>query len=362
MQNKDSIVLSIYLFLASVYYLFSDAVRLLIFGSVLLLSVYMSVRVKGKVPILKTPVRLYVLAFVFFTFTLFAQVYNRTLTPFAIYYLTSPLVAYFVFAKRFNVKIITLPLYLFSTYVLFFFLQHRNLIGVMSAVSENYVSVVLIMNLAVIYIVRYRQKQKLVILPALIGLFLSILAIGRSGIIVSLFILLLVLWMRWRKLTPNRKIFSLLVVLVPIVSIAIINWDFIVAIFYQVEVFEKFSKSGVSSPSRDIIKRAYLSNINSITLFTGYNYIDNYWFQHYGFNPHNSYIRLHYLSGAVFFIIIPLIIVGLFKLVRRNIFFAGLLIAILIRSWTDSVLFLTLFDFVPLLLLMFGFFKGKTCD
>lgn len=359
---KNSIVLMSYLSLASVYYLFGDVVRLLIFVLALLLSLYMGTGVTNNKITFKIPNRVFWIMLTIFTISVAVQLINLTLTPFVIYYLSTPLVAYFIYRKEFNSKLISIPFYGFSLYSAIYFLMHRSLLGIMGEVSENYVSVVLIMNIAIIYLIKIRQKEKLSIFPAALALFIAILAIGRSGIITTLFILLLVLWVRWRNQRVTKQILYAALILIPMISVVILKWELIETTFYQMEVFEKFTKDGVSSPSRDIIKRAYLSNIDAVTFFTGYDYRENHWFQHYGLNPHNSYIKLHHYSGVAFFIVLPLIFIGLAKLVRKNIFFSGLLVAILLRSWTDSVLFLTLFDFVPIVLLLIAFYdrKGST--
>jgi hypothetical protein len=357
---KNSIILAFYLLVASVYYLFNDAVRILIFGVSFGISLYMGVKSKNGFPFIKVPKTFYLVAVGIFGYTVLVQLINNTLTPFVVYYLSSPLIAYFIYTNHFNTKILTLPFYAFASYILSYFFLHRNLFGVLNNVSENYLSIILIMNLITIYVVKFRQKEVISILPAFIGFFLSILAVGRSGIITTLFVLLLVLWFNWKGLPRFKKIFSIAIFLAPLILLVFLKWDLINTIFNNMEVFEKFSNSGVASPSRDIIKRAYFSNINSVTFFTGYNYAENYWFQHYGLNPHNSYIRLHYFSGFAFFIIMPILFISLIKLIKKNLFFSGLLLAVLLRSYTDSVLFLTLFDYVPVLLIMTAFLNNKT--
>lgn len=355
---KNSIILAFYLFLASTYYLFSDSLKILIFGASCLISIYMCVVKNNRgFPFFKIPKKFYFFTVGIFAYSLLVQIINNTLTPFVIYYLTSPLIAYFIYTNLFNTKIIALPFYIFSGYLLLYFFLNRSLTGVLINVSENYVSIILIMNIVTIYIVKFRQKEKIPLLPAFLGFFISILAIGRSGIITTLLILLLVIWFNWKTLSRFKKNFYILIVLLPLIVLVTLNWDLINLIFNNMSVFEKFSNRGIDSPSRDIIKRTYLANINVTTFFTGYNYTNNYWFQHYGLNPHNSYIRLHYFSGFAFFIIMPILLISIFKLAKKHLFLGGLLLVVLLRSYTDSVLFLTLFDYVLVLLIMIAFFN-----
>ncbi len=355
MKVHNSVILSFYMFIASIYYMFNDTVRIVFFGISLGISLYMSVKVENSNSVLKVPVRLFRLFICIFIFTLFVQVINDTFTPLILYYLSSPLVAYFVYKNKFNTKILQVPFYVFSSYILIYFYFRRNLTGVLNLVSENYISIIIIMNISTIYIIKYIQKEKMPILPVIIGLFLSILAKGRSGIITVLFLLMLVVWLKWKEQGVLRKIVTFLMFFIPVIVVVRLKWSMLLNAFEKMQFFEKFSKSGVDSPSRNIIKEAYLSNINNITFFTGYNYENNYWFQYYGLNPHNSFIRLHYFSGFAFFIIIFLLLISFFNLIKKNLFFAGLLITILLRSWTDSVIFLTLFDYVLILLTIVAF-------
>ncbi|CAA0151008.1 conserved membrane protein. Putative O-antigen biosynthesis protein [Tenacibaculum maritimum] len=360
---KRSILLSIYLFLASIYYLFTASVRYVIFAFLLLVVLYIGLRIRNKKVFLKIHKKFFLGMSCIFGYTLVVQLINGTLTPFTIYYLTSPILGYFIFSNRFNTRYVSFPFYIFCFYLLTYFILHKNLIGVLNGtVSENYVSIILIMNIATIYVIKYKQKEVIPILPALLAVFFSILAIGRSGILTTLLIFLLVLWLRIRYQKRLVKMGLFITFIVPIIAFAIANWDSIKIVFENIEVFSKFSKDGVSSPSRGIIQRAYLSNIDIITFFTGYNYEDNYWFQHYGLNPHNSYIRLHYFSGLAFFVIIPIVITSLIKLIREEIFLSGIFFSILVRSYTDSVLFLTLFDFVPVLFIMVALLSNNNIE
>lgn len=359
MKMRNSILLMSYLSLSSIYYLFGDGVRYLIFFVVLILSLYIGIGVKGDKIFFKVPANMFWIMSVIFAVSVFVQIVNSNLTPFVIFYLSTPLVSYFIFRKRFNSKILSIPYYCFSMYVLVYFLMHHNLLGVMGMVSENYVSVVLIMNIAVIYTVKFQQEENITVFPAVLALFISILAIGRAGILITLTILLLVLWLRWKDQNLSKKVLYAFLFLLPFILSIILKWGFIVDTFNQIEVFEKFTKSGVDSPARDIIKRTYLSNMDWRTLLTGYDYRENFWFQHYGLNPHNSFIKLHHYSGVAFFIIMPILIVGLIRLIKKNILLAGLLFVVLLRSWTDSILFLSLFDIVPIVLLLHAFYDKK---
>src|SRR5690606_31786408 len=105
------------------------------------------------------------------------------------------------------------------------------------------------------------------------------------------------------------------------------------------------TERGIDSPSRDILKREYFENLDLKNILLGFNYQNNTWFIHYGLNPHNSFIRLHYYFGILFFPIVGVLLVSLYKLLKIDFMLFICLSVILLRSYTDSVLFLLLYDF-----------------
>src|SRR5690606_6609913 len=120
----------------------------------------------------------------------------------------------------------------------------------------------------------------------------------------------------------------------------------------------RFMEKGVDSPARDILKDEYLNQMKDMSnLLLGYNYHEStYYFKEMGYNPHNSYIRLHHYFGFLFFLIIPVLLFALYKLFKKSFILFICLLVILVRSYTDTVIFLTLYDFVVLALVYIAFF------
>lgn len=287
------------------------------------------------------------------------EILNGIFSPFLLYILAAPSLAYFILNSRFNLKILSLPIYIISAVFFLYFLFNQTLIGVFPNISTNYVSVVMIMNVVLLNALEKRQGQKVTIHYSILALFFSVLALGRAGMICSFLLLLNAIWINWRFFSKTKKIAFWFVLIAPALAIVTIQWEEIIPLLTQVEFFEKFVTRGIDSPARDILQREYWEHMNIINLFTGYNFEHNQWFIHYGLNPHNSYIRLHYYLGALFFIIVPIIIWAGVKLLKENKFIFVLFFAILLRAWTDIALFLTLYDFVLVLLVLIAFKKRQ---
>lgn len=117
-------------------------------------------------------------------------------------------------------------------------------------------------------------------------------------------------------------------------------------IFERMDMLEKFNERGLKSPSRGILIEEYLNHMNLETIVTGYNFDGNHWFQHYGNNPHNSYIQLHHELGFVSIFIFIYFIYNLFLSIRLNKLIFVMMLALLLRGLTDIFLFYGLFSFL----------------
>ncbi|WP_396596531.1 hypothetical protein [Dokdonia sp. R86516] len=300
-----------------------------------------------------------IIYFFFLATTILIQTVNGTLSVFILMLIAGPSLAYFVYNNKFSTRIIKIPILIFGFYFMAFYVLKGTLEGAFLQMSVNYVSVVMIMNTVLIGYVESNQKVKLSLWPSLIGLFLALIAQGRAGIIITFLLVINVLFVRWRLLTTSTKIISGFALFALLALFIISQLDTIILIFENFTLLERFTERGIDSPSRDILKNEYLAHMNTKNLILGYNYTDNPWFKHYGGNPHNSYIRLHHFFGALFFVIIPLLIVALFKILKRSYFLFLLFFAVLLRAYTDTVLFLTLYDFIIILFVMWAYGKAQ---
>lgn len=359
--DANTILLMVYMLCALLYYFFDSVIRYSLFGAVSLIALYafFSRTPTQAINRLITKSNFVVISVVTTIFVGIIEIYNKTTSPFILYIITAPLFAYFVVTNRFNSKYITLQIY----FILFLFFTYyalsRNFDGLFSGISANYISVVLIMNISILQLIQSRQKESLSLIIPFLSLILTVFATGRSGILILTAIFINTLLYEWRGMGKKKRITIALTMIILPMLLVIANWDAIVEIFNTASVFEKFQKDGLVSYSRNIITNEYLDNINWETAIFGYNFSDNYWFIHYGQNPHNSFIRLHHFAGILFVPLLLIISIAIIRLaIKKKFFVALLLLAIMVRAWTDSILFLSIYDFVWMSLVLASF-KSK---
>ena len=351
-RSLNSYFLVLYLLMAFAYYFVGTGIRAILFPSVFFLSIVVyllsSTNSKGQIFISKKIYGFIVLFCIVFV----TQVINLTISPFIFYLISTPCMSFFILKSKFNVRIIKIPLYIFSLFFIVYFIKNRTLMGVFPEMSWNYVSVVMIMNTIIVYLIEKNERLKISFTPAFLCLLTSLLATGRSGILCSLLLFLFVLHYKWKYISLAKKWMLFFLLLLPFISIIIYNINTIIQFFGHLTIMEKFTERGIDSPSRGIMIREYLANLSLKNILLGYNFNNNYWFIHYGLNPHNSYIRLHYYFGISFFVVVSFILYYSKKLFKSDKLLFGFVIVILIRAYTDTVLFQYIYDFVLLTLLL----------
>lgn len=356
--NVNTMLLMAYMLCALLYYFFDSFIRYGLFGIVSLISLYaFFFRTPARaINRLVTKSNLLVISIVTTFVVGFIEIYNSTATPFILYIITAPLFAFFIVTNRFNTRYITLQLYFFILAFFVYYALFRSFENLFEGISANYVSVVLIMNISVLQLIQYRQNESYSLVIPFLSLILVVFAMGRAGILILTILFVNTLIHRWKGMGWKKRILIALLMIVPPVLLVIAKWDVFVEIFNTADVFTKFQKDGLVSYSRNIIINEYLDNINWKTAFFGYNFIDDYWFIHYGQNPHNSFIRLHYFAGILLVPLLFLIAIAAVRLVtKKNVFIALLLLAIMVRAWTDSIIFLSIYDFVWVSLVLTSF-------
>jgi hypothetical protein len=92
----------------------------------------------------------------------------------------------------------------------------------------------------------------------------------------------------------------------------------------------------------------YLSKVDAATVWTGASYTGTSIVSEYNGNPHNSFIRAHYIFGLPYLLLVILMPIYLMNRAHPPLvkLYAGMLwMVVLFRSFTEPVLFPTLFDF-----------------
>jgi hypothetical protein len=214
--------------------------------------------------------------------------------------------------------------------------------------STNGISMMLLVACIPLYITLSIENKIIDLKPAFFTLVFSIWGLGRSGIISSLVLLFGLLLI---KLRAKPKY-----ILIVIISF------FIAYLFYALSmssimhsIFENALNHYVARQMQEgtsprwTFWTNYFNNLDIFRLIFGVNVVQDPWpdGEINEYNYHNSFIHLHLQTGFMGLITLVLIIFSLFKFYRINQVFLFLLLALILRSSTDSFIFFGRFDFIP---------------
>lgn len=200
--------------------------------------------------------------------------------------------------------------------------------------SQNYISVVLILALGLMYIAADGENSKINYLPIIVSTFISIWAKGRTGIISILILLIcrLLVDIKSKDKRENIKVIFLITLLL---------FTIIYVFIPQSEmIFSNFHTKNMAHDPRFDIWTEYLEKaFTSIGDFIyGVSYSELYLLRSYG-HLHNSFLNLHAIYGLTAVIIILLLIFYnlIIILKNRKYLLASFVLVFLLRSSTDIV-------------------------
>lgn len=209
--------------------------------------------------------------------------------------------------------------------------------GNIFVVSRNFISVLIILSVAMYYFSCQRMGYSPPLFVPLLGMLVMLWAVGRAGIMSGLIILAGTMFLPCKRYAARFSVVAIFVAgFFYFQSNAVEN----LKLFYG--GLERFEKLSIDSPrndiNRDYIKRistdgyelifgAPLSSIQTIRDVDG--------------NPHNSYIRLHIAFGLVGVLIFTLaVLIALINLLDKKQYMLILILMISIfRSAFDSTAF-----------------------
>ncbi len=223
---------------------------------------------------------------------------------------------------------------------------------IMNHVSRNYISVVILLTLILYYSQVEFKNKEVSLVPAVVGFALAVYGQSRSGILSIGFLVLGILYYKYRKIV-KIKLIAYTGVLIAVIAI-VSNVRRILVFFTN--AFTQFAQNGLVS-IRTVMWANYLDLIkgNVFYLFFGASLnANNYQFYNsrFGINLHNTFMSLHEYYGLIMFVTVIWTFIKTFLLFKqeRKYIQMILLIALMMRSFSDNMLFST--HNVPL----FGFF------
>lgn len=200
--------------------------------------------------------------------------------------------------------------------------------------SRNHVSTLVLALGVTINLVQLRQRGSITLFPAATALLASTWAVGRSGIVASLVYFLGAVWIRRRTLTWIQVVSGLAVAAGIALYIAI-EYGAVVGAFIELSTL-KLRTRGLESFERIEIITTYIREMDAKTFVFGQN--DDF-LDIIGLTLHNSFLQMHYLLGLWAFVLFGAIGLALAKGLRRDRVHLILLLPILLRAATDTVLY-----------------------
>lgn len=167
--------------------------------------------------------------------------------------------------------------------------------------SRNYISVLLMFFCLFYYIIKYKNREKWSLLPAILLFLLSVVATGRGGIIASGFLLLAVLFCKQIRMQHKYKKYIYLLLLMPLCLCTALMID-------VTDLFPAFQSKGFIDSPRLTIWQTYLNNnLQSAKDFIFSSNIQKAALKWNG-NLHNSFLQAYASFGVLFIVIFAFII------------------------------------------------------
>lgn len=275
----------------------------------------------------------------------------------ALYFFMLPVMIFSYTEKRVGYRIHLIPLTIFATYVIFSLINGIDPNNILDSRSRNMVSLYLILFVVYYYIEKYRYTGRLDLWPATLALVISVLTIGRSGILTSLLLLLNVSYFKLGKSSPINKIAYSFIAFILVVLLTGLFQEQLDSLFDI--SFARFKDRGIEDEARSSIIEAYMESIKTdpIQLLLG-SKLESGTFATFKYNLHNSFLSLHYFTG-IFSIIILLFIIKALIFTREKLFYRGLLFIVLVRGAADQVFFFNFNDVIIFYLLFLITSKNK---
>lgn len=226
-----------------------------------------------------------------------------------VYMIMSLGVSFFLMQPIFRLKTIYMTIVFMSLVVIIAFIRKGFSVSFFGDLSNNYMSVIFIIPISIYYSEIERQHEKIRILPVVLLLFVSCLAQGRSGIIVSGFILFAVLFFYIKQnkdaVESKSKILYVLgwvILIVTAIVLVIVNLDSVM----NSSFLWRFKKYGTYGTGRKGIWGEYISKTFETPkyLFFGTDFNILFYMIRYRNNLHNSYLMIHAYNGIIMLLFI----------------------------------------------------------
>lgn len=227
--------------------------------------------------------------------------------------------------------------------------------------SRNTISTLVFIYFSLYAISNYTNNFKVTIFPIVLGLIVTIMAVGRSGIIT--FSILLVLFLLFKYDGEKYKVRNLLKSVSLLFLFGVIIWaTYGYLEIYFAQAIANFQSRGLESV-RSLIWQDYLNKTltSGKYLYFGAPISGTILLDMFNNNLHNSLLMLHAKYGLTILIIVIILIINAFIyfIKNNNIVYLILLIALIFRMQLDYTNFNAQLDIILFYLMFSPFIQQK---
>jgi len=191
-----------------------------------------------------------------------------------------------------------------------------------------------------LFYLKITYNYYLLIFP-IFGLILSFFLFGRTSLIVSTLLVVVVFFYKFRSNT-----------IIQILAVALLTMGsyYLFINFGDKLTTETNLGEGLDTPRWELW-RIYWNHINAVNLFTGVDVTTLPMYEQFSGNPHNSFIKFHSRAGIGSIIFMILFVVSIFKYVKLKQYYSlWLLLLLTLRASFDGDMFIGNFDFIFLII------------
>lgn len=230
------------------------------------------------------------------------------------------------------------------TFLMVYGIANFPLDNILPDSSSNGITSYLVLFQANYCVVRFVSGRGTALPTSLVTLFVCIVGYGRGSILAATGLLLLGMGAKVFSGGAPRVIARLAIAFVAIVLV-VVQYGGAISEF----VLGKTKiGAGFSDPSRQVILAGYLGNIDASSVLLGATYAGTPIESDYNGNPHNSLIRAHHIFGLAylaFVLLLPFYLASRDLSLGARAYAAGIWLFVVFRSFTEPIIFPTLFDF-----------------
>ena len=235
---------------------------------------------------------------------------------------------------------------------------HRSLNDVFLAGSRNYISAIGIYFAAVIYLTdEIDGRQTPVLWPSVITFLLSVVAIGRAGILVSALLLMVTVIYRFGRVL--RKPVVILGMILVLGGLAVAFGERIAAFAWTWYRQSRFAVAGFDSP-RFRMWAEFFSELNLRRAIFGFDLNELPLISRYNGNPHNSFIKIWARAGFAGFFLNGIIVYAVIRMRKRSVFLSLVFALVLLRAAFDIIILINWLDFVIFAYVFYALRSGSS--